>query len=155
LKGEVKMAKYGEEKIVEGMKKAKTAAEMYKSWGAQRPGFVPPQVCELGLYIEKKPEMVFTFAHNALTQLLDHGILEPKTRYLIILACYIMEKHWEGILPQCCNAKACGATEEEIMEVAFITCYAVAKAKNVDTSLALAKAFESPVFKDVKKRDNL
>ena len=97
--------------------------------------------------------MVSTFAHNALTQLVDHGILDPKTRYLIILASYMMQEHWEGMLPQCCNAKACGATEEEIMEVAFIACYAAAKAKNVDTSLALSKVFENPVFKDVKKRE--
>lgn len=148
------MAKHGEEKIAKAMKEAKTAAEMYASWGTQRPGFVPPLVNELGLYIKRKPEMVSTFAHNALTQLVDRGILDPKTRYLIILACYMMGNHWEGMLPQCCNAKACGATDEEIMEVAFIACYAAAKSKNVDTALALAKVFESPVFKDVKKRES-
>jgi alkylhydroperoxidase/carboxymuconolactone decarboxylase family protein YurZ len=147
------MAKYREEKIAKAMKEAKTAEEMYAPWGTQRPGFVPPPVNELDLYIRRKPEMVSTFAHSALTQLVDRGILDPKTRYLIILACYLMEKHWEGILPQCCNAKACGATEEEIMEVAFIACYAASKSKNVDTALALAKVFESPVFKEVKTRE--
>lgn len=147
------MARPEEEKVVKAMKEAKTAEEMIKSWASQRPGFVPPAVNELDLYIRRKPEMISTYAHNQLTQLIERGILDPKTRYLIIIACYIMLDHWQGILPQCCNAKAAGATEEEIMEVAFITCYAVGKAKNVDTAMALAKAFESPVFKNVEKRE--
>jgi alkylhydroperoxidase/carboxymuconolactone decarboxylase family protein YurZ len=145
----------GEGKIAKAMKEAKTAAEMYASWGNQRPGFTPPPVNELELYITRKPEMVEIFAHKALTHLLDRGVLDPKTRYLVILACYMMADHWEGMLPQCCNAKACGATDEEIMEIAFIACYASAKAKNVDTSLALKKVFDSPVFKNVKKREEV
>ena len=93
----------------------------------------------------------FPYAHNQLTQVLDRGILDPKTRYLIILACYMMEDHWRGLLPQCCNAKAAGATEEEIMETAFLACYAVSKAKMVDTGGALAEVFESPSFKNIQR----
>jgi alkylhydroperoxidase/carboxymuconolactone decarboxylase family protein YurZ len=63
----------------------------------------------------------------------------------------MMANHWDGLLAQCCNAKAAGATDEEIMEVAFLACYAVGKAKNADTSQALGKVLESPVFKNVKK----
>jgi alkylhydroperoxidase/carboxymuconolactone decarboxylase family protein YurZ len=140
-----------EEKVVKAMKEAKTAEEMVKSWYTQRPGFeiedMPVGRDPLAFYEKRKPEMVFTYAHNQLTQLTARGILDPKTRYLVILGCYMMENHWEGILPQCCNAKAAGATEEEIMEVAHIACYAVSKDKLVNTCEALSKAFGSPSFK--------
>ena len=147
------MVRQGEEKVAKAMKEAKTAEEMINSWYVQRPGCEKPTgPGPTDLYKKRKPEMIFTYAHNQLTQLVDRGILDPKTRYLVILGCYMMEDHWQGILPQCCNAKAAGATEEEIMEVAHIACYAVSKAKLVDTSMALAKAFESPDFKRTQRQ---
>ena len=147
------MVRQGEEKVAKAMKEAKTAEEMVSSWYTQRPGCDRlPGKDPLELYTKRKPEMVFTYAHNQLTQLVDRGILDPKTRYLVILGCYMMEDHWQGILPQCCNAKAAGATEEEIMEVAHIACYAVSKAKLVDTSMALAKAFENPDFQKTQRQ---
>lgn len=144
------MARKGEEKVAQAMKTAKTAQEMTDSWKTQRPGFVGGEKGQLDLYIKRKPEMVYTYAHNQLTQLLDRGILDPKTRYLVIIAAYMMEDHWGGVLVQACNAKAAGATEEEIMEVAHICCYAVSKAKLVDTGMTLGKVFESDAFKNTK-----
>ena len=141
------MVRPEEEKVLKAMKEAKTAEEMTRSWMAQRPGYEGSPSGGFDFYIKRKPEMISTFAHNQLTQMVDRGILDPKTRYLVILACYLMVEHWDGVFPQCCNAKAAGATEEEIMEVAFLTCYATGKSKMVDTGLALGKAFESPTFK--------
>lgn len=138
-------------KVVKAMKKAKTAEEMTQSWFTQRPGYEGSPAAGFDFYIKRKPEMVSTYAHNQLTQMIERGILDPKTRYLCILACYMMANHWDGLLAQCSNAKAAGATEEEILEVAFIVCYAVGKAKNADTSNALAKVFDNPVFKKVRK----
>ena len=63
--------------------------------------------------------MLHTYAQNQLTGLLDRGILDPKTRYLLLVGLYMMNNHWDGVLPQACNAKAAGATDEELMEVAF------------------------------------
>src|SRR3989337_2959652 len=104
------MARPEEVHVAETMKKAKTGDEMRKSWHAQRPGFTdPPVPSNLDLYAERKPEMISTFAHNALTQLVDRGILDPKTRYLVIAGCYMMIGEWGGLLQQCCNAKAAGA----------------------------------------------
>jgi alkylhydroperoxidase/carboxymuconolactone decarboxylase family protein YurZ len=145
------MVRPQEAKVLKAMKEAKTAAEMTKSWFTQRPGYEGSPGAGFDFYIKRKPEMVSTYAHNQLTQMVERGILDPKTRYLVILACYMMANHWDGLLPQCCNAKAAGATDEEIMEVAFLACYAVGKAKNADTSQALGKVLESPVFKNVKK----
>ena len=146
------MVRKGEEKVLKAMKEAKTAKEMIDSWLTQRPGFDWPAGTDpLVLYVKRKPEMVYTHAHNQLTQLVDRGILDPKTRYLVIIACYMMANHWEGLMPQCCNAKAAGATEEEIMEVAFLVCYTVSKGKNVDTSQVLSKIFDNPTFKKIRK----
>ena len=148
------MARPEEEHIVKAMKKAKTGEEMMKSWYTQRPGAseagAEAQATPLHFWAKRKPEMISTYAHNQLMQLLDRGILEPKTRYLIILACYMMEGCWRGILPQMCNAKAAGATEEEIMETAFLACYAVSKDKMVYTGQALNEVFNNPIFKNTK-----
>ena len=139
-------------KVAKAMKEAKTAEEMQRSWWTQRPGFesVSGRV-GMELYTKRKPEMIETFAHNALTQMVEREVLEPKTRYLIILACYMMEGHWQGLVPQCCNAKAAGATEEEIMEAAFIACYAVSKAKLAETNQALGNALASPAYEKTEK----
>ena len=144
------MARRIEEKVVKAMKEAKTAPEMTKSWWTQRPGFVPPAggSSETAYWEKRKPEMISTYAHNQLTQMIDRGILDPKTRYLVILGCYIMQNHWTGLLPQMCNAKAAGATEEEIMEVAFLACYAAGKSKMVDTGVAMQSVLESATFKN-------
>ena len=147
------MPRKQEQKVVDAMKAAKTGEEILRSWLTQRPGYEGPSGGKnpLELYTKRKPEMIHTYAHNQLTQLLDRGILDPKTRYLIIIGCYMMENHWgEGLLVQCCNAKAAGATEEEIMEVAHIACYAVSKAKLVDSGANLGEIFDSPQFKKIR-----
>jgi alkylhydroperoxidase/carboxymuconolactone decarboxylase family protein YurZ len=145
------MARPAYQKVAKAMKGAKTGHEMTASWSTQRPGTKPTGGGGLAFWSERKPEMIYTFAHNQLTQLVDRGILDPKTSYLCILAAYMGGNHWEGLLPQCCNAKAAGATDEEIMEVAHIACYAVSKAKLVDTSHAVAAVFESPSYKNVQR----
>ncbi|MBI4329648.1 MAG: hypothetical protein HY673_00020 [Chloroflexi bacterium] len=143
-----------ERKVLKAMKAAKTGKEMRTSWHAQRPGFHDPAgPSSLDLYTERKPEMIRTFAHDALTQLVERGILDPKTRYLVIIGCYIMEGEWGGLLQQCCNARAAGASDEEIMEVAFIANYAVSKHVLVGSSGALQKAFNDPIFKSIKKQE--
>ncbi len=147
------MVRKEEAKVLKAMKAAKTAKEMRNSWHQQRPGFKDPEgPSNLDLYTEKKPEMISTFAHNALTQLVERGILDPKARYLVIIGCYMMIGEWGGLLQQCCNAKAAGATDEEILEVAFIADYAASKHMLTHTGAALSKVFESPIFKSIKKQ---
>ena len=143
--------------VAEFMRQATTGEEMVQSWFAQRPGFEDTGPADgsaiaelLRLWIEEKPEMIRLSAHNQLTALVGEGVLDAKTRYLLILACYMSLKHWDGMFPQACNAKAAGATEEEIMEVAQIACYAVSKDKLVETGAALAAVFENPVFQQIE-----
>jgi len=65
----------------------------------------------------------------------------------------MMEGEWGGLLQQCCNAKAAGATEEEIMEVAFIANYSVSKHMLVGTGGTLDKVFADPIFQSIKKQE--
>ena len=105
-----------EVEVVKAMKAAKTGPEIFASWAMQRPGYVPGQGGDptLDFWSDHKVEMLHTFAQNQLSQLLDRGILDPKTRYLLLVGLYMMTNHWDGVLPQACNAKAAGASDEEI-----------------------------------------
>ena len=147
------MARPEEVPISNRMKKAKTARDMIQSWATQAAGRDMQETLDgLRLYIEKKPEMIETFAHNALSQILDRGILDPKTRYLVLLGIYMALRHWPGISPQCCNAKASGCTDEEILEVAFLTNYAVSKSMMSESGITLSQVFESPMYQKIQKR---
>jgi alkylhydroperoxidase/carboxymuconolactone decarboxylase family protein YurZ len=139
--------------VLKAMKAAKTGEEMVLSWMSQAPGRDKKKDLEsLRLFIEKKPEMIQAYAHNQLTQITDRGILDRKTRYLVIIGIYISQRHWRGLLPQCCNARAAGATDEEILEVAFLANYGASKTWLVEQAEALAEVFENPTFQAIKKR---
>jgi alkylhydroperoxidase/carboxymuconolactone decarboxylase family protein YurZ len=147
------MARPEEAKVAKAMKEAKTAREMVLSWATQAPGRdVNDTLKGLRVYLEKKPEMIPTFSHNALTQVTDRGILDAKTRYLITIAVYMALRHWGGVLPQCCNAKAAGCTEEEILETAFLANYGVSKCQMSECGGTLSQVFEDPMFKGIQKR---
>jgi alkylhydroperoxidase/carboxymuconolactone decarboxylase family protein YurZ len=140
-----------EVEVVKAMKAAKTGEEILASWAMQRPGYVPGAGGDptLDFWVHNKVEMLHTFAQNQLSQLLDRGILDPKTRYLLLVGLYMMTNHWDGVLPQACNAKAAGATDEEIMEVAFCVCYSVGKAKMQESGQCLDKVFSNPTFQKI------
>ena len=145
------MASKRYDKVAKGMREAldKGPAAITKSWLLQRPGaeeFVSPGP----VLWEKKPDMVRRHVGNTLGDLVADEILEPKTRYLIIMACYMMINHWQGLMPQMSNAKAAGATEAEMMAVANLCCYAVAKDKLVDSWRAMNEVLESDQFKAIQ-----
>ena len=121
---EQQMPRPEEVEVVKAMKAAKTGKEILESWAMQRPGYKPGGKGDptLDFWGDNKVEMLHTYAQNPLTQLLDRGILDPKTRYLLLVGLYMMNNHWDGVLPQACNAKAAGATDDVLMEVAFCLC---------------------------------
>ena len=146
------MARPEEIKVAKAMKAAKTAREMIESWGTQRPGTsIERALNALRAYVDRKPEMIETFAHNQLTQVTERGILDRKTRYLVLLGIYMSLRHWQGINAQCCNARTAGCTEEEIMEVAFLANYGASKMMLVESSMALADVFESPAYRSIER----
>ena len=147
------MARPEDVEVAKAMKEAKTAQDMVLSWATQRPGASMERALDsLRLYLEKKPEMIETFAHNQLSQVIDRGILDGRTRTLVILGIYMALRHWHGISPQCCNAKAAGCTDEEIMEVAFLADYGVSKTMLIEGAETLAEVFESSMYKRIEIR---
>ena len=146
-----------EKQVAEAMKNAVTGQEILESWAMQRPGYKPGAKGDpsLDFWVEHKvdadgrPVMLHTFAQNQLSQLLDRGILDPKTRYLLLVGLYMMNNHWDGVLPQACNARAAGATEEELMEVAFCVCYSVGKAKLQESGQCLDSVFNNATFQAI------
>ncbi len=139
-----------EVEVVEAMKAAVTGEEVLASWAKQRPGYgKPADDPSLDFWVKNRPDMLHTYAQNQLTGLLDRGILDPKTRYLLLVGLYMMNNHWEGVLPQACNARAAGASDEELMEVAFCVCYSVGKAKLQESGACLDSVFKSPTFQAI------
>jgi alkylhydroperoxidase/carboxymuconolactone decarboxylase family protein YurZ len=140
--------------VVAAMKAAVTGEEILASWAMQRPGYVPGAAGDpsLDIWVQRRPDMLHTFAQNQLTGLLDRGILDPKTRYLLLVGLYMMNNHWEGVLPQACNAKAHGASDEELMEVAYCVCYSVGKAKLQESGACLDGIFKSPTFQAIVRK---
>lgn len=134
------------------MKKAKTGLEMIKSWYEPlAPG--EPQVdtskmdADPPLYAAKKPEMLSTFGHNMYVQLMERGILDPKTRCFVMIACYLTNDHHKGIGHWAVMAKQFGATEEELLELAFAVNYANSKSKMMGMQEAMQAVLTSPEFK--------
>jgi len=59
------MARPEDVEISKAMKEAETARDKVMSWATQRPGAnMEGTLNVLRLYMEKKPEMIDTFAHN-------------------------------------------------------------------------------------------
>lgn len=137
------MAKGKYAKVVKAMRDAKTAEEIIKSWSTQSEGHDPSR--NLGLFkfwAERKPEMIETFAHNILWRGIDNDVLDPKTRTLCTLAIAMALKSRDGVIAQTGNAKGAGATEEEIMQLAWLACYQSAKGMMAFTCEAIEEAFK-------------
>jgi alkylhydroperoxidase/carboxymuconolactone decarboxylase family protein YurZ len=148
------MAKGEYIKVVKAMKNAKTAEEKIRSWATQGDGKDPNR--DLGLFrfwAKRKPEMIETFAHNILWQGIDNDVLDPKTRTLCTLAIAMALKSRDGVIAQSGNAMGAGATEEEIMQLAWLACYQSAKGMMAFTCDAIDEAFKvNAKVKPLKKK---
>ena len=138
------MARTEEVDIVKAMKEAKTAYEMVMSWGTQAPGRDMERTLKaFQLWVDRKPEMMEVFAQNILWRVIDRGILDGKTRSLILLGMTMAMGSKEGVITQCANAKGAGCSEEEIMEIAYLACYMACKDRLATTCDALTEAFKA------------
>jgi alkylhydroperoxidase/carboxymuconolactone decarboxylase family protein YurZ len=146
------MARPEDADIVKAMKNAKTPQEIVLSWATQANGkSVEKEMRIFDLWVQRKPEMLETFAKNVLTPVIDRGILDAKTRTIVNLAINLTAGSKEGVFSQVANAKGAGWTEEEMMEVAYLVCYLSAKGKMAMASEALSEAFKGTA--DVKPRN--
>ncbi|MFC1929948.1 hypothetical protein ACFLW6_03705 [Chloroflexota bacterium] len=77
------MARPEEVKAVEAFKRAKTGEEMVMSWAYQSPGRnIEPVVEAFRLLIDRRPDIIETWSHRPLQDIMDRGILDRKTRSL-------------------------------------------------------------------------
>ena len=136
------MARKEETNAVKVMKEAKTAEEMVRSWGAQTPGRDMERTLELfKLYVERKPEMIRVFCHTPTMEPTDRGIMDRKTRELVLLGILMAIGSKEGILAHIANGRAAGCTEEEMLEVAYLAAYQAGKTSVAITCEALTDGF--------------
>ena len=129
------------------LKAAKTAEEMVESWALLMPGGDKNTVREVieqnkdifRPYIDKAPYMIEEFAQKPLYNMLDRGVFDPKTRELIFVAIQMALQRIGGLIFHIQAAICNGATEEEIMEIAFLTCYVLPKVQMGSISQGLTE----------------
>jgi alkylhydroperoxidase/carboxymuconolactone decarboxylase family protein YurZ len=129
------MATTKEAEVVKAMKEATTGQEMVESWAKFFPGGDEEIVKEVikqnknifRVYIEKAPHMLETFPQKPLAEVVERGILDPKTRELILVGMLAVMGRTGGLIFHILAAVCHGATEEEIMEIIFLAAYEQAK----------------------------
>ncbi|MFC1929691.1 carboxymuconolactone decarboxylase family protein [Chloroflexota bacterium] len=137
------MARPEEAKAVKAFKDAKTAEEMVRSWASQSPGRdIEPVVQACRYFIDKRPDLIERYAHRGLQEIMDRGTLDRKTRELVFIAILLQMESELGLVAHVANAKAAGATEEEICEVAAIVCYEAGKHTSVISSKIVGNAMQ-------------
>lgn len=152
------MARPEEIKGVKAFRDAKTGEEMIRAWAFQTPGRNVEQLVELFKFYTEDSDiglpMFKRYAHDTLTEIMDRGILDRKTRELVFIAIQLV---WPdagvGVTAHVQNALAGGVTKEEIMEVAACVCYEVGKRTVGYTCINLGEAFKVAKANNVRLYD--
>lgn len=135
------------------MKKARNAREMLDSWQELvGDGDIEDIKGVFQVFAERMPSMVKTFTHAPLVESIDRGVLDPKTRELVLLAMLAAMQCGPGVVFHVQAALHAGATEDEIMEVMFLTAYEQAKVQAAAMGVSLAEGFRRAVKMKKKPR---
>lgn len=122
------MARPEEVKGVAAFRKAKTGKEMIRSWACQTPGRKTDELEEaLSRMCEKRPDLIEHYAQKPLADLMDRGILNRKTREMLMIATLMAMGDAIGVVAHVQNAVAAGVTEEELWEVVAVVMYEYGK----------------------------
>jgi alkylhydroperoxidase/carboxymuconolactone decarboxylase family protein YurZ len=122
------MARPEEVKSVKAFRAAKTGDEMIRSWASQTPGRNTDGLVEAMRYVsEQRPELIKHYAQDPLADLMDRGILDRKTREMIMIGVLMERRDQLGVTAHVENALAGGVTEKELQEVAAIVIYEAGK----------------------------
>ena len=106
------------------MKDAKTAQEMLDSWQELvGDGDIEDIKQVFQVYVDKMPDIVKNFTQQPLVESLERGVLDPKTRELVLVGMLAAMQCGPGLIFHIQGAVKEGATEEEIMEVIYLSCY--------------------------------
>lgn len=149
-----------EEALSKALKGARTVDEMVESFAAALPGGDEETVKELielnkkafSVFIDKKPHMWEEYAQKPFYNMVDRGILDPKTRELICTGIMMALRRRGGTIFHMLSAICNGATEEEIMEVAFLTCYVQPKIQMTAINDVLSEGLQ--LAARIKKKGN-
>ncbi len=136
------MTRSNSDELVDAIKEARTPEEMVRTWLAQTSGVdTEAAVARLKLWIQRRPDIIER-AYKLYTDIVERGLLDQKTRELCFLAMALQEAKPDSVVEYCQKAKAAGATDEEIMEVAAVICYGAGKRSGVNTSIMMTEAFK-------------
>ncbi|MFA7281184.1 MAG: carboxymuconolactone decarboxylase family protein [Sterolibacterium sp.] len=106
------------------MKNAKTGQEMLDSWQELvGNGDIEDIKQVFQVYAEKMPELLKSFTNQPLLESLERKALDPKTRELVLVGMLAAMQCGPGVIFHIQGAVHAGATEAEIMEVIFLSCY--------------------------------
>jgi AhpD family alkylhydroperoxidase len=106
------------------MKDAKTGQEMLDSWqNLVGDGDIEDIKQGFNIFAEKMPEILMNFTQRPLVEFLERGALDPKTRELVLVGMLAAMSCGPGLIFHIQGAVKEGATEEEIMEVIYLSAY--------------------------------
>ncbi|MFH0813073.1 MAG: carboxymuconolactone decarboxylase family protein [Pseudomonadota bacterium] len=106
------------------MKDAKTGKEMLDSWQELvGDGDIEDIKQVFQVYVEKMPDILKNFTNQPLLESLERKVLDPKTRELVLVGMLAAMQCGPGLIFHIQGAVHEGATEAEIMEVIFLSCY--------------------------------
>lgn len=113
-----------EKKQAEAIRNAGTGQEMLDSWQTLvGDGNIDDIKGVFQVYADKMPELLRYYTQQPLASSLDRGVLDPKTRELVLVGMLAAMQCGPGVVFHIQGAVHEGATEEEIMEVIFLSSY--------------------------------
>lgn len=106
------------------MKDAKSGQEILDSWqNLVGDGDIEDIKQAFSVFAEKMPEILMNFTQRPLVESLERGALNPKTRELVLVGMLAAMECGPGLVFHIQGAVKEGATEDEIMEVIFLSAY--------------------------------
>jgi AhpD family alkylhydroperoxidase len=114
----------GGEQAMISMKEATTGQDMLDSWQELvGDGDIEDIKSIFQVYAEKMPDILKNFTHQPLVESLERGVLDPKPRELVLVGMLAAMQCGPGLTFHVQGAIDAGATEDEIMEVIYLSAY--------------------------------
>lgn len=124
------------------MKDAQTAEEMLESWQELvGDGDIEDVKAAFQIYAKKMPDIIKRFCQEPLVASNDRGILDAKTRELVLVGMLAAMGCGFGVMFHIMGAKNAGCTEEEIMEVIYLSSYEHAKVSAANLAESVTEGF--------------
>ena len=124
------------------MKDAKTAEEMLEAWQELvGDGDIQDFKDVFQVYAKKMPDIIKRYCHEPLVASNDRGILDEKTRELVLVGMLAAMGCGFGVIFHIMGAKKAGCTEEEIMEVIYLSSYEHAKVSAANIAESVTEGF--------------